>query len=111
MIILRATADVLRVVTLQAVSAIRAHVAAMEADNATPPVVQDIVRTSTADIATATTTTILDCTTAGRRRNVKHIVIENSDATNLCGIRVEHFDGTTARQLYETTLLAGEFVI
>ena len=110
MFILRATADVIRVITGSAVTAITCHVSAMEADNGTPPVVQDIIRVNTANITTATTTTIIDCTTANRRRNVKNISIANTDASLSCLITVQHFDGTTARNLWQGTLLAGEAV-
>jgi hypothetical protein len=83
----------------------------MEADNAAPPVVQDIVRTNTASITTATTTTILDCTTANRRRNVKHINIYNNHASTACQVDVEHTDGTNVEVLASVNLLAGESLV
>jgi len=110
MLILRATADILRVVTGSAAD-IEVHVSAMEADNATPPVVQDIVRVNTASITTATTTTILDCTTANRRRNVKHVNIYNNHASQSCLTTVEHTDGTNVETLAEVTLLASESLV
>lgn len=110
MIILRATSDVLRVVT-SAAADIEVHVSAMEADNATPPVVQDIVRVNTASITTATTTTILDCTTANRRRNVKHVNIFNNHGSTSCIVTVDHSDGTNAEVLAKATLLAGESLV
>lgn len=110
MLILRATADLLRVVT-DAAGAVACHVSAMEADNATPPVIQDIVRTNTASITTAATTTILDCTTANRRRNVKHINIRNTHASQAQNLTVLHTDGTNSEDLYKCNLLAGETLI
>ena len=110
MIILRATADVLRVVT-SAIADIEVHVSAMEADNAVPPVIQDIVRSNIASIVTATTTTILDCTTVNRRRNVRHINIYNNHATTACQVDVEHTDGTNAEVLASVSLLAGETLV
>ena len=110
MLILRATADILRVVTGSAAD-LEAHVSAMEADNAAPPVVQDIVRTNTASITTATTTTILDCTTANRRRNVKHVNLYNNHASQATTCRVEHSDGTNAEVLANVNLLAGESLV
>jgi hypothetical protein len=110
MLILRATADILRLVT-SATADIEVHVSAMEADNATPPVVQDIVRTNTASITTATTTTILDCTTSNRRRNVKHVNIYNNHASTPCTVTVEHTDGTNVETLAKVILLAGESLV
>jgi len=110
MLILRATADLLRVVTASAAD-IEVHVSAMEADNATPPVIQDIVRVNTASITTATTTTILDCTTANRRRNVKHANLYNNHASQACQVDVEHTDGTTVEVLASVNLLAGESLV
>lgn len=83
----------------------------MEADNATPPVIQDIVSVDTAAISTATTTTILDCTTSNRRRNVKLITIYNNHASTSTTLRVEHNDGTSTEILWNGTLLAGESVL
>ena len=110
MLILRATADILRVVTGSAAD-VRVHVSSMEADNATPPVIQDIVRVNTASITTATTTTILDCTTANRRRNVKHANLYNNHATTSTTVRVEHTDGTNVEVLANVNLLAGESLV
>lgn len=110
MLILRATADILQVITGSA-AAVEVHVSAMEADNATPPVVQDIVRVNTASITTATTTTVLDCTTANRRRNVKHVNAYNNHASQSCLTTVQHSDGTTVEILAEVTLLAGESLV
>ena len=110
MIILRATADIIRVTTGSAAD-LEVHVSAMEADNATPPVVQDIVRTNTASIVTATTVTILDCTTANRRRNVKHINMYNHHATQATTVLTEHSDGTNIEVLSNVNLLAGEALV
>ena len=110
MLILRAAVDVLRVVTAQAAD-IEVHVSALEADNATPPVIQDIVRNNVASITTATTTTILDCTTANRRRNVKHVNIYNNHASTACQVDVEHTDGTIVEVLASVNLLAGESLV
>lgn len=83
----------------------------MECDNAAPPVIQDVVRVNTASITTATTTTILDCTTSNRRRNVKHVNIRNTHASQAQNLTVLHTDTTNSEDLYKCNLLAGETLV
>lgn len=111
MLILHATTDIIRVITGSAAD-VEVHVSAMEVDNSVPPVVQDIPNLGPqASITTATTTTILDCTTANRRRNVKHINIYNNHASQATTLRVESNDGTNTVVLSNVTLLAGESLV
>jgi hypothetical protein len=109
--LLRATADVLRVVTGNGGASILAHVSAVETDASTPPVVQDLVRVNTAAITTATTTTILDCTTTNRRRRLLTCALRNDHATATEYVKVQHYDGTTAETIIAATLLPGESLI
>jgi hypothetical protein len=111
MIILRATGDLLRVITTAGGSDIECHVSSIETDNGTPPIVQDLPRTNTADITTATTTTILDCTTANRRRRVLFASMRNVHATVTETVELIHSDGTTVRSIIKVTLLPGESLI
>lgn len=111
MLILRATADAIKVQATTTGSALDCHVSAIECDNATPPVIQDVVRTNTASIVDTTLTTILDCTTANRRRNVKHIEIFNTHATVATIVEVTHTDGTTIETLAKVNLLVGECLV
>lgn len=111
MLILRATGDLLRVQATTTGSSIKCHVSAIEADNGTPPIIQDIVRTNTAFITDTTLTTILDCTTANRRRNVKHVNIFNDHATVATIVTVTHTDGTTIEVLAKANLLVGESLV
>jgi len=111
MLILHATTDILRVVTGSAAD-VEPVVSMMETDNAAPPVVQDIPNVGPlASITTATTTTIADCTTANRRRNVKHISLYNNHASQATTCRVEFSDGTLVSVLANVNLLAGEMLL
>jgi len=111
MLILHATTDIIRVVTGSAAD-VEPAVSVMETDNGTPPVVQDIPNLGPlASITTATTTTIVDCTTANRRRNVKHISLYNNHASQATTCRVELSDGTLVAVLANVNLLAGELLV
>ena len=83
----------------------------MECDNATPPVIQDVVRNNVASITNTTLTTLLDCTTANRRRNVKSIHIFNTHASVNTVFEVTHTDGTTIETLAKVNLLVGESLV
>lgn len=109
MIILTATADALRVVT-GAAADIESYVSFIEVDSATPPVVQDVGQVSTADITSAATTNILTCTTSARKRRVMYASLHNNSST-ACGVVVELFNGTTARNLIDATLLQNESLV
>jgi len=111
MLILHATTDIIRVVTGSAAD-VEPAVSLMEADNGTPPIVQDIPNLGPlASITTATTTTIADCTTANRRRNIKHISLYNNHASQATTCRVEFSDGTLVSVLANVNLLAGEMLV
>jgi hypothetical protein len=111
MLILHATADIIRVVTGSAAD-VEPAISVMETDNSAPPVVQDIPNIGPiASITTATTTTVLDCTTANRRRNVKHMQFYNNHASQATTLRVEFFDGSISAVLANVTLLAGEMLV
>jgi len=110
MLILHATADIIRVITGSA-SDIEPVVSVMETDNAAPPVVQDIPDIGTmTSITTATTTTIASCATANRRRNVKHISLyNNTTISTTC--KVEFSDTVVSSVLANCTLLGGEMLV
>lgn len=110
MILLTNTSDVLRVVTGSA-GDIEVHASWVEVDNAAPPVVQDVGRTNTASITTATTTTVVASPASGRRRNVKHLNIFNNHASVSNLVTVEHTDGTNVEVLFETTLAPNEALV
>lgn len=107
MLLLRATADVFRINVSQAAD-LECKVDAVEVDNATPPVVQDLVRNNIASITGTGTTTLLDCTTANRRRNVKACSIFNNHASSSGIFMLEHTDGTNVEVLKACTLLPKE---
>jgi len=104
---LRATTDLLRVVT-SAAGDVECHVSAVEVDNAAPPVVQDIRRVNTASIVAAATTTILDCTTANRRCRVTYASILNNSGSVAQNLEVLHTDGTNIEVVARCNLLVGE---
>lgn len=111
MLILRATTDLLRVITGLGGASIECHVSAIEVNSATPPVVQDLRRVNTAAITTATTTTILDCPTSGNRCRVMYASIRNDHASASETVEVVHSDGTNVETIIKATLLAGESLI
>lgn len=106
MLLLTGTSDIVRVTTGSA-AAVDVHASFMEnnAGTITP------IRTNTANIATATTTTVVGSPASSVQRNVKLLVIFNTHATVATSIVVEHTDGTNAENLWAGTLLAGESVI
>jgi len=111
-LILRATADLLRVITTVGGSQIEAHVSFVDIlDSAAPPVVQFVDVVNTANITTATTTTILDCTTANHARRVLFASLHNNHASVTEVVEVVHSDGSTVRALIHATLLAGESLV
>jgi hypothetical protein len=106
MLILASTSDVIRVVT-SAVSQIEVHTSWVDYNGTavTPG------RQNTTHITTATTTTIVPSPGASVQRNVKHISIANDHASAACVVTVEHFDGTTAEELRNVTLLPNESIV
>jgi hypothetical protein len=67
--------------------------------------------TNSASITTATTTTISPAVASGHIGNVKCALVFNTHATVSNLVLIEHFDGTTAENLWSGTLLAGESVV
>jgi hypothetical protein len=109
MLILRATGDLLRVITTVGGSQIEAHVSYVDIlDSAAPPVVQFVDVVNTANISSTTTTTILDCTTANHARRVLYASLHNNHGSVTEVVEVIHSDGSTVRALIHATLLAGE---
>ena len=109
--LLHATTDIIRVVTGSAAD-VEPNIFAVEVDNSAPPVVQDMPNLGPlASITTATTTTVLDCTTANRRRRLRFASFYNNHASQATTLRVEHSDGTLVSVLANCNLLAGEWLL
>jgi len=106
MIILGSTSDLIRIIT-GSTGDIRAHASWIDNNAGTITV----GRTNTASISTATTTTVVGSPAASTQRNCRHLNIFNNHATTSNLITIEHFDGTTAEQLWKGTLLAGESLV
>ena len=107
MLILSTTSDIIRLVT-SAASQIEVH--ASYGDFTVSGATVDLNRANTA-ITTATTTTVVAAPGSGVKRNVKHLNITNDHASASCSVTVEHFDGTTAAELIQVILLAGENMV
>lgn len=97
------TDDTLRVVTASGVSTI--HMYAAWADMTTTALTPGA---SDAQVTTATTTVLVAAPGASTQRQIKGLSIRNSHASSSNAITVEFFDGATATQLIQYTLLAGE---
>lgn len=107
MLLLTSTSDLIRVVTGTGSSSIKVHASYVEnnAGTITP------LRTNTADITTATTTTIVPSPGASKQFSVRHLNIRNDHASAAETVTVTHDDGTTVEQLFKTTLAAGESIV
>lgn len=113
MLILRGNTDKLQLVTGSAVD-IEVHASVMQADNATPPVVQALPNFGPrASITTATTTDIVDATglTSGHVYNVKSLTAYNNHASSSSIVTMQVTDGTDTAVLAKVTLLAGESLV
>ncbi len=108
MIVLASTSDIVRLVT-SAASQIEVHASWGDLTVSTGAV--DLGRQNTAHITTATTTTVVPSPGSGVKRNVRHLNITNDHASASCAVAVEHFDGTTAEELIQVILLAGENMV
>jgi hypothetical protein len=106
MLLLTSVSDIVRVTTGSA-AAVDAHASYMDnnAGTVTPG------RTNSANISTATTTTVVGSPGSSVQRNVKHLDLFNTHATVATTVLVEHYDGTNAESLWQGTLQAGESVI
>lgn len=103
-IILNSTSDLLKVVTASGSTAIDVHVSWQDytTTSFSPS------RTNTAQITTATTTTILASPAASTQRAVKFISLRNASATVANLVTVEHTDGTTVVTFHAITLYPGD---
>lgn len=106
MLVLDGANDIVRVVTAST-GDIRVH--ASWIDNNAGAIT--VGRTNTASISTAATTTVVAAPGASKQRNVRELSIFNNHATTSNLITIEHFDNTTAEQLWKGTLLAGELLV
>jgi hypothetical protein len=106
MILLTSTSDIVRVTTGSA-AAVDAHASWM--DNASGTVTPG--RTNTANISTATTTTVVGSPASSTQRNVKNLTLANTHASVSTTVVVEHSDGTNVETLWSGTLAAGEQVV
>lgn len=106
MLLLTSTSDLVRVVT-DAAGDIEAH--ASFVDNLSGAITP--VRTNTASITSATTTTVVASPAASTQRNVKHLNLRNNHASQAVLVTVFHTDGTNQEDLFECTLLAGEALV
>jgi hypothetical protein len=102
-IFLADTDDTLRVVTASGVSTI--HMYAAWADMTTTALTPG---NSDAQVTTATTTVLVAAPGASTYRQIKGLSIRNSHASSSNVITVQFFDGATATELIQYTLLAGE---
>lgn len=106
MLLLTSISDVIRVVT-SAVASVNVH--ASWVDNLSGAITPG--RTNTANITTATTTTLVAAPAASTQRNVKGLYLTNNHATASTQVTVQHFDGTTSEDLMGVTLLPGENLV
>ena len=97
------TNDTVRVVTASAVTTI--HMYASWADLTTTALTPGA---SDAQVTTATTTVLVAAPGASTQRQLKGLTIRNAHASSSNVITIEFFNGTTATQLIQYTLLAGE---
>lgn len=106
MLLLTSTSDIIRIVTGSAAD-IDCHASYVDnnAGTITPG------RTNTANITTATTTTVVASPGSGVQRNVKFLDITNVHATASTVVTVQHFDGTNSVDLIGVTLLPGENLV
>lgn len=100
--LLASTSDVLRLVTGAAVTT---DALAVWADTTTTAFTPGNTPTA---ITTATTTTLVAAPASSTFRHVKLLVIRNTHATTSQPITVQFYNGTTAFELWEGTLAAGE---
>lgn len=103
--LLTTTSDIMRVVTGTAVSTI--NVTADYVDNASGVITPERQLTA---ITSATTTTIVSAPAASTQRNIRTINITNNNASTATTISVQRFNGTTAYDEFDCTLLAGESI-
>lgn len=102
MLLLTSTSDVIRVITGSAANNVEVHASWVDMNGAT--ITPGRQNTS---ITTATTTTVVPSPGASTHRNVRALYITNK-STISCEVAVEHYDGTTAIEMYGVVLLPNE---
>jgi hypothetical protein len=102
--LLNDTDEIIRVITDAAVDV---DVYAVFADQTASAFAPDSTPTK---IATATTTTVVAAPAASTQRQVKLLVVRNTDASSQVGVTIEFYDGATAVQLWRGVLAALESV-
>lgn len=105
MLLLTASGDLVRVVT-GASASVQVH--ASWADNVSGVITPG--RTNTAQIGSATTTTVVAGPSSGQR-NVRHLNIFNAHVSTSCDVSVTHDDGTTVETMIKATLLPLEALV
>lgn len=104
MIILSATADIIRVVTA---SANAVHVHASWVDNQVATATPYTPGRTNTSIASAATTTVLASPAASTQRQLKKLIISSAGGTGNT-VTVQFFDGSAAYQIISVTLAFGE---
>lgn len=102
MLLLASTSDIIRVVTS---AAARVEVHASWVDNASGTITPG--RANTAAITSATTITVVASPASSTYRNVKHVSIRNTHASQTVVVTVQHYDGTNSVELYEAAIGPG----
>lgn len=105
MILLTSTSDLLKVTTGSA-GAIDVH--ASYFDITGTPQVATPLSANTAQITSATTTTVVSSPAASTQRNVKFMSVLNSSTTSANTIKILKFDGTLNTPIYQYTLQPGD---
>ena len=105
MINLASTSDVIRV-SLPIYAQVACHASWVDLSGTT--VTPGRTNTVHATTDTPATATLVAAPAASTVRNVKHLNIVNTSATNTSSITVEHYDGTTAVVLMSVPLAPGE---
>lgn len=102
MLLLASTADLIRVITGQAVTTdVHASWVDMNGSTVTPG------RTNSL-ISTATTTAVVGSPASSTFRTVKTLTVRNRHASSSVDVTVVHFDGSNAVQMVAATLSAGD---
>ena len=107
MLNLKNTSSLVKVVTGSA-GAVDVHASFIDFD---APSTFTSSETNTAQITTATTTTVVGSPTGTIVRNVKFLSVRNSHASVSNAVEVLHTDGTNQLSLWKTTLLAQETLV
>lgn len=103
MFLLTSTSDLVQLVTGSA-GAIDVHTTYVDLNAGA----QTPLRTNTAQITTAATTTIIGSPGASTQRNAKYISIRNAHASIANAVTVHHTDGTNNETIFSCTLYPGD---